>query len=85
MKSIINKSGLLVIILILSSLFSCKNKVEEITEANRMQWWNDAKFGLFIHWGVYSVPAGTYDGKKIDGIGEWIMYNGEIPVASYKD
>ena len=38
---------------------------------------------MFIHWGVYSVPAGTYQGKKIGGIGEWIMNNGRIPVAEY--
>ncbi|MCP4313992.1 MAG: hypothetical protein GY790_22280 [Bacteroidetes bacterium] len=38
----------------------------------RMEWWREARFGLFIHWGVYSVPAGTYKGEKIDGIGEWI-------------
>jgi alpha-L-fucosidase len=51
----------------------------------RMQWWREAKFGLFIHWGVYSVPAGTYDGKKIGGIGEWIMNQGKIPVARYAE
>jgi alpha-L-fucosidase len=39
----------------------------------RMQWFREARFGMFIHWGVYSVPAGIYHGKKIDGIGEWIM------------
>jgi alpha-L-fucosidase len=50
----------------------------------RMRWWREAKFGLFIHWGVYAVPAGTYDGKQIGGIGEWIMRNGKIPVAQYK-
>ena len=50
----------------------------------RMQWWRDARFGMFIHWGVYSVPAGTYDGQQIGGIGEWIMHNGKIPVATYK-
>ena len=49
----------------------------------RMQWWREAKFGLFIHWGVYSVPAGTYDGKPIGSIGEWIMNTGKIPVARY--
>ena len=49
----------------------------------RMQWWREAKFGLFIHWGVYSVPAGTYDGKQVGGIGEWIMNTGKIPVARY--
>src|SRR5690242_17935810 len=29
----------------------------------RMQWWREARFGMFIHWGVYSVPAGTYHGE----------------------
>jgi alpha-L-fucosidase len=50
----------------------------------RMRWWRDARFGLFIHWGVYSVPAGTYQGKPIGGIGEWIMFNAKIPVAEYR-
>jgi alpha-L-fucosidase len=49
----------------------------------RMQWWREARFGMFIHWGVYSVPAGTYKGKQIAGIGEWIMENANIPVAEY--
>jgi alpha-L-fucosidase len=51
----------------------------------RMQWWREARFGMFIHWGVYSVPAGTYDGRRIDGIGEWIMFNGKVPVARYRE
>jgi alpha-L-fucosidase len=50
----------------------------------RMKWWREARFGMFIHWGVYSVPAGTYNGKEISGIGEWIMHNGKIPVATYR-
>lgn len=50
----------------------------------RMKWWREARFGMFIHWGVYSVPAGTYKGKQIRGIGEWIMNRGRIPVAEYK-
>ena len=50
----------------------------------RMAWWRDARFGMFIHWGVYAVPAGTYDGKQIPGIGEWIMNHGKIPVDKYK-
>ena len=39
---------------------------------------------MFIHWGLYSIPAGTWDGKQIPGIGEWIMNNASIPVADYK-
>lgn len=50
----------------------------------RMKWWREARFGMFIHWGVYSVPAGTYRGKQIPSIGEWIMNRGKIPVAEYR-
>jgi alpha-L-fucosidase len=50
----------------------------------RMAWWRDAKFGMFIHWGVYAVPAGTYKGEQVKGIGEWIMRNAQIPVPSYR-
>lgn len=50
----------------------------------RMKWWREAKFGLFIHWGVYSVPAGTYKGRQIGSIGEWIMRNAQIPVSEYR-
>ena len=50
----------------------------------RMAWWREARFGLFIHWGVYSVPAGTHKGEQIENIGEWIMHYGQIPVAEYQ-
>lgn len=49
----------------------------------RMHWWREAKFGLFIHWGLYAVPAGTWNGKQIGSIGEWIMNTGKIPVKDY--
>src|SRR4051812_5643785 len=50
----------------------------------RMQWWREARFGMFIHWGVYAQLAGVYDGHDINNIGEWIMNRGKIPVASYQ-
>jgi alpha-L-fucosidase len=50
----------------------------------RLKWWREAKFGMFIHWGVYAVPAGTYQGRPVAGIGEWIMNRGKIPVAEYR-
>jgi len=49
-----------------------------------MAWWREARFGMFIHWGIYSVPAGIYQGKEIPEIGEWIMNNAKIPVAEYE-
>ena len=50
----------------------------------RMAWWREAKFGMFIHWGVYSVPAGYCHGQPVGGIGEWIMNFGKIPMAEYQ-
>jgi alpha-L-fucosidase len=50
----------------------------------RMDWWRAARFGMFIHWGLYSIPAGTWDGKQIPSVGEWIMNTASIPVADYK-
>jgi alpha-L-fucosidase len=60
-------------------------KGKDTTHESRMQWWRDARFGMFIHWGVYAVPAGTYKGQRINRIGEWIMNRGKIPVAEYQE
>ncbi len=49
----------------------------------RMKWWHNARFGMFIHWGLYAVPAGWWNGKRVPGIGEWIMNNAKIPVDQY--
>ena len=51
----------------------------------RLKWFKEARFGMFIHWGVYAVPAGVWQDKEIPGIGEWIMKNGKIPISAYKD
>ena len=50
----------------------------------KQQWFKDAKFGLFIHWGLYSVLAGEYKGKRTDRIAEWIMNHLNIPVEEYE-
>src|SRR3954470_9535802 len=50
----------------------------------RMKWFRDARFGMFIHWGLYAQAAGSWDGKPDDGAGEWIMNNRQIPVSQYK-
>jgi len=64
--------------------FCSKTVKKEITPENKMEWWTNAKFGLFIHWGVYSVPAGVYNGQEVRGIGEWIMNHAKIPMAEYQ-
>ncbi len=73
------KIAIFTTILFLLTSTACKRK-----PANKMAWWHEARFGMFIHWGIYSVPAGVYHGKEVPGIGEWIMSNAKIPVAEYK-
>ena len=51
---------------------------------SRMGWWREARFGMFIHWGLYSIPAGTWNNERVPSIGEWIMNNASIRVADYK-
>src|SRR5579872_1780301 len=50
----------------------------------KMKWFREARFGLFIHWGLYSIPAGEWKGQQIKGIGEWIMNRAKIPVTEYE-
>jgi len=46
-----------------------------------MSWWRDARFGLFIHWGLYAIPAGEWNGKTTHG--EWIRTTAQIPIDQY--
>ncbi|MBN2048099.1 MAG: alpha-L-fucosidase [Anaerolineaceae bacterium] len=55
----------------------------------RMEWFREARFGLFIHWGLYAIPAGIWKneelvGEEDEGIGEWIMFHRQIPAAEYE-
>ena len=49
------------------------NESANTDSAARLQWWRDAKFGLFITWGLYAIP----------GRGEWVQWNEQIPVNEY--
>lgn len=51
-----------------------------------MDWWREARFGMFIHWGVYAVPAGVYNGhEQKNGGAEWILNRMKIPVLKYRE
>ena len=50
----------------------------------RLKWFQEAKYGFFINWGLYSIPAGEWKGQPIAGIGEWIMHRAKIPVKEYE-
>ena len=48
-----------------------------------MEWWREARFGLFIHWGLYAIPAGEWNGKT--DYGEWIRDTAHIPRRGVRD
>lgn len=48
----------------------------------RMAWWREARFGMFIHWGLYAIPSGTWNGKRTGGA-EWILNAARIHPHDY--
>lgn len=50
----------------------------------RMAWFREARFGMFIHWGLYAIPAGRWNGAGVHGTGEWLQTNAPIQVADYE-
>src|SRR5210317_394307 len=76
---------------VIAVLFSCSPEQKEpvkdeatIRQDERMEWWREARFGMFIHWGLYAEPAGEWKGERIPGISEWIMARAGIPVKEYE-
>lgn len=77
------------IVIILSVVcFSFTSKAQDYTNETkeqkdqRMKWWRDARFGLFIHWGLYAIPAGKWGDKT--HYGEWIRHEAQIPLPEYE-
>jgi alpha-L-fucosidase len=59
---------------------------ESIAENNKLEWWKEARFGMFIHWGVYSLYGGVYNGyHQARGDAAWILNRCKIPVAEYRE
>jgi alpha-L-fucosidase len=55
------------------------------TREQRIQWWREARFGMFIHWGLYSIPAGVWkEHVHSTGYSEWIMFGEKIPAKEYE-
>lgn len=81
---------ILIALFIALLVFSCTANQEDQSQGEssdleqRMDWWKEARFGLFIHWGLYAQPAGEWKGEEIPGISEWIMARAEIPVKEYE-
>ena len=48
------------------------------------RWFKSAKFGMMIHWGLYSLLGGEYKGRRVSGGAEWIQHALTIPVKEYE-
>lgn len=64
---------------------SAVHSQQVLSKDDRMKWWREARFGMFIHFGVYAQLAGEYKGyQQARGGAEWIMNRMKVPVAEYK-
>lgn len=81
-----NFRSIFIVLIIFLSIANALAQVAETPQEKqaRLKWFTDARFGMFIHWGVYAVPAGEYKGNNVKGLGEWIMRSGKIPVNEYR-
>lgn len=77
MKKTLAIIGSLIIVL----FTSCVNEKGEQQGEDRMDWWRDARFGMFIHWGLYAIPAGEWEGSTNHA--EWIRTTAQIPLETY--
>ncbi|MEP3374117.1 MAG: alpha-L-fucosidase [Maribacter dokdonensis] len=59
-------------------------KVVQLSDDERMEWWRDAKFGMFIHWGVYSIIGGERGEKIAGGGAEWAMDKLDYTIEEYE-
>lgn len=83
MKSVV----ILLAVLVLFFSTGCTQKPAEANQSSdeeRMDWWRDASFGMFIHWGLYAIPGGVYNGDTVRGNAEWIMDKLDIPIEEYE-
>ena len=52
--------------------------------SDKLAWFRNAKYGLFIHWGLYAIPGGEWEGRIAPHGTEWIMKNLRIPLHDYR-
>ncbi len=90
LKQVMRKNHFIVQLAVLLLLYtaSCKEiretSSEDVRQQSPLEQFQAKKFGMFIHWGLYVVPAGEWKGKYVRGIGEWKQYREKIPIAEYE-
>jgi alpha-L-fucosidase len=82
MKKLLSVSLIIVMLFACNGIKNDKSNQDQKVKSN-LEEFSDMKFGLFIHWGLYAIPAGEWEGRSLRGIGEWIMRRFEIPTKDY--
>lgn len=89
----IKKNSVILFLVSLMVILCVQGNSQAITAANRADWFKDAKFGMFIHWGLYSILGGSYNGHTLPDssypqgkswYAEWIKPRLEVPDAVYR-
>ncbi|CAH8281498.1 alpha-L-fucosidase [Mariniflexile fucanivorans] len=83
---ILRRLSILALIAILSvnTSFAQSKNVKKLSDDERMAWWRDAKFGMFIHWGAYSIIGGERGTKIAGGGAEWAMDKLDYTIEDYE-
>lgn len=75
----------IVLLLLLTVNVFAQPQQKKLSHDEKMAWWREAKFGMFIHWGPYCLYGGVYNGfNQRRGGAEWIMNRCKIPVREYR-
>jgi alpha-L-fucosidase len=77
----LSRTTLIFLLVLFIPAFLAARQDPEKKNDDRLKWWTDARFGMFIHWGIYAVPAGEWSGKT--NYGEWIRTSAKIPLEEY--
>src|SRR5436190_5647876 len=77
-------AGLLSLVTLALSAQAPAPRPPDPAREKRLEWFRDAKYGLFIHWGLYAIPAGEWHGKRCLGLGEWLMNRCQVPLKEYE-
>jgi alpha-L-fucosidase len=74
----------LLLVSLLSIILPASARAETAAERDaRMKWWREARLGMFVHWGLYSAAAGSWDGTNYQEIAEWIQNSAGVPAEEY--
>jgi alpha-L-fucosidase len=75
---------LLIFLLVVQALHAApETAAAELAKDRRLAWWREARFGMFIHWGVYSALAGEWKGQKVEGYAEHVQRIAKIKREAY--